>query len=140
MTDSNKTSVFRVLCESLKELGQQEAVNTPQEKLARAQALFLYQIIGLFDGDVTLRSNADRNMSLLRDWVDDLCKIRENLRTTENTKDLNPKPPRSWEVCFCLVLKYQSLTFEVVDICGICPTDHHYGICFLGFVECNDQQ
>ena len=100
MTDSNKTSVFRVLCESLKELAQLGVVNTPQEKLARTQALFLYQVIGLFDGDVTLRSNADRNMGLLRDWVDELCKIRENLRTSESVNDL--KPPRSWEVCLRL--------------------------------------
>ncbi|RDL39692.1 Uncharacterized protein BP5553_04032 [Venustampulla echinocandica] len=96
MTSSNKTSVFRVLCQSLNELKQQQLANTPQEKLARTQALFLYQIIGLFDGDVTLRSNADRNMPLLQDWLDELCKIRENLRTPESMNDLNP--PRSWEV------------------------------------------
>lgn len=116
MTDSNKTSVFRVLCESLKELSQQGVVNTPQEKLARTQALFLYQIIGLFDGDVTLRSNADRNMALLREWVDELCKIRENLSTTETTNDPDPKPPRSWEVCPYPLLKFYLLTLEVVDI------------------------
>ena len=96
MTSSNKTSVFRVLCQSLNELKRQQSANTPQEKLARAQALFLYQIIGLFDGDVTLRSNADRNMPLLQDWLDELCKIRENLRTPESMND--PNPPRSWEV------------------------------------------
>lgn len=117
MTDNNKTSVFRVLCESLNELSQQGAVSTPQEKLARTQALFLYQIIGLFDGDVTFRSNADRNMALLRDWVDELCKIRENLRTSENASDPNPKPPRSWQVCSSTLLTSDLLTLEVVDIC-----------------------
>jgi hypothetical protein len=96
MTSSNKTSVFRVLCQSLNELKRQQLANTPQERLARAQALFLYQIIGLFDGDVTLRSNADRNMPLLQDWLDELCKIRENRRTPESMND--PNPPRSWEV------------------------------------------
>ncbi|KAK9482017.1 hypothetical protein V1527DRAFT_477764 [Lipomyces starkeyi] len=101
MTSSNKTSVFRVLCQSLDELKQQRLANTPQEKLARAQALFLYQIICLFDGDLTLRSNADRDMPLLQDWLDELCKIRENLVTREsmNSVDLgvDPSPPRSWE-------------------------------------------
>lgn len=98
MTSSNKTSVFRVLCQSLDglEQQQQQVASTPQEKLARAQALLLYQIIGLFDGDVTLRSNADRNMPLLQDWLGDLCKIRENLGTPESMND--PNPPRSWEV------------------------------------------
>ena len=96
MTGSNKTSVFRILCQSLNELKGQQLAITPQEKLARAQALFIYQIISLFDGDVTLRSNADQNMPLLKDWLDELCKIRENLRTPESMKD--PKPPRSWEV------------------------------------------
>ena len=96
MTRSNKTSVYRVLCQSLDELKRQQSANTLVEKLARAQALFLYQIIGLFDGDVTLRSNADQNMPLLQDWLDELCKIRENLRTSESMND--PSPPGSWEV------------------------------------------
>jgi hypothetical protein len=117
ITESNKTSVFRILCGGLNELSQQGAVNSAQEKLGRTQALFLYQIIALFDGDVTLRSNADRNMSLLRDWVDELCKIRENLRTDENTNEPNLKYPRSWEVCSQSLLLCYELTLEVVDIC-----------------------
>lgn len=100
MTSSNKASVFRVLCQSLSELKQQQQLaNTPLEKLARAQALFLYQIICLFDGDLTLRSNADRDMLLLQDWLDDLCKIRENLGMPECVNGLDIREtPRSWEV------------------------------------------
>ncbi|KAH8597060.1 hypothetical protein B0O99DRAFT_593341 [Bisporella sp. PMI_857] len=101
MTSSNKTSVFRVLCQSMNELKQQPLSNTPQEKLAKAQALFLYQIICLFDGDPTLRSNADRDMPLLQGWLHELCKIRENLESPEslNSVDMrgDPNPPRSWE-------------------------------------------
>jgi hypothetical protein len=102
MTSSNKTSVFRVLCQSLNELKRQPLANTPQEKLARAQALFLYQIICLFDGDLTLRSNADRDMPLLQNWLDELCKIRENFRTPESMNSVDVEgpsdPPRSWKV------------------------------------------
>jgi hypothetical protein len=102
MTSSNKTSVFRVLCQHLSELKRQQLATTPHEKLARTQALFLYQIICLFDGDLTLRSNADRDMPLLQDWIDELCKIRENLRTPESMVNVDargrPNPPRSWEV------------------------------------------
>lgn len=96
MTTTNKISVFRVLCQSLEDLKRAQSDKTPQEQLARVQSLFLYQIIGLFDGDVTLRSNADRNMLLLQDWVDELCNIRENLTAAESTNKLNPPP--SWEV------------------------------------------
>lgn len=96
ITSSNKTSVFKVLCESLNELKRQQLIDTPQEKLARVQALFLYQIIGLFDGDVILRSNADKNMPLLHGWLDELCKVRENPKTPESMN--SPDPPRSWEV------------------------------------------
>jgi hypothetical protein len=102
MTSSNKTSVFRVLCQSLNELKQQHVANTPQEKLARVQALFLYQIICLFDGDLTLRSNADRDIPLLQSWLDELCIVRDNLTTSEETNGVDLKgdsnPPRSWEV------------------------------------------
>lgn len=120
MTSSNKASVFRVLCQSLNELKQQQQLaNTPLEKLSRAQALFLYQIICLFDGDLTLRSNADRDMLLLQDWLDDLCKTRENLRTQERA-DIRggPNLPISWEVGTPVLFSHfpPSLTAEVVDI------------------------
>lgn len=108
MTTSNKILVFRVLCQSLEELKRVRSDSTPQEQLARVQSLFLYQIIGLFDGDVSLRSNADRNMLLLQDWLDELCKIRENLTTSESMNNL--KPPTSWEVC-----KYILPSFHVSD-------------------------
>jgi len=40
--EQRRTSVFRVLCQSLNELKQQpQLANTPLEKLASAQALFL---------------------------------------------------------------------------------------------------
>ncbi len=102
ITSSNKTSVFRVLCQNIDELKQQTTANTPQEKLARTQALFLYQIICLFDGDLTLRSNADKDMPLLQSWLDELCKIRENLGRSDSVNSVamnrTLSPPRSWEV------------------------------------------
>lgn len=102
MTSSNKPSVLRVLCQNLNELKEQESANTPQKKLARVQALFLYQIICLFDGDLTLRSNADRTMPLLLDWLDELCKIRENDRVSEHANAVemraDPNSQKLWEV------------------------------------------
>lgn len=51
----------------------------PMEKLAKTQALFLFQIIRLLDGDVTLRAQGERDIQLLEMWLSDLCRVRENL-------------------------------------------------------------
>lgn len=93
VTEGNKSIVFRTLHQSISELDRYHTANTPQEKLARAQALFLYQTIRLFDGDLTLRSDADKDMELLLKWVDDLVKVRESI-DYGTLSDL----PRSWEV------------------------------------------
>ncbi|KAH8883952.1 hypothetical protein GQ53DRAFT_406735 [Thozetella sp. PMI_491] len=102
ISDSNKASVFRVLFDipgELKEQQNQHPASTPHEKLARTQALFLYQIIRLFDGDVTLRAQAEKDMSLLYSWLDDLCKIRENLGQINDVDGIGTieNPPKSWE-------------------------------------------
>ena len=138
ITSSNKTSVFRVLCQNLNELKRQQLANGPQEKLARVQALFLYQIIGLFDGDITLRSNADRNMPLLQAWLDELCKIRENLRTRQSINHLDHS--RSWEVGASNFPPTPLTNGSVVDIFWVCPANHRYSLCLPGSVECNVQK
>lgn len=148
MTISNKTSVFRVLCESLNELKRRPFVNTPQEKLARAQALFLFQIICVFDGDLTLRSNADRDMPLLQNWLDDLCKVRENVETSGDTNSTglwkDPSAPRSWEVgssnknSFPILLP--SLMIKVVDLQGVRPANHCHGLHLYRLMESNVQE
>ena len=64
--------MFRALQREGNEIREQTFANTPQEKLARAHVLFIYFSIQLFDGDVTLRADADRDMSLLQSWLDEL--------------------------------------------------------------------
>jgi hypothetical protein len=101
MTDSSKPSVFRVLCEGCVELKAQQTPSVPRERLARAQALLLLQIIRLYDGDITLRAQAEDDMALLEAWLGDLCKIRENLRTPQSIEQPGSRrndPPASWEV------------------------------------------
>lgn len=75
-------------------------VSTPIEKLARAQALFLYQIIRLFDGDVALRSQAEKDMPLFMTWVEELCNMRDNLGGPTVLEDSSVKSPQTidWEV------------------------------------------
>jgi hypothetical protein len=100
MNQDNKASVIRVLCEGLQELKHQGAVTLPRDKLARAQALLLYQIICLFDGDLSLRSQAEKDMPLLSNWIDDLCKIRDNLGWPHEIDSSREQTscPKSWEV------------------------------------------
>ena len=102
VTDSNKSSVFKLLCQGPVDLKRLPETSIPRERLARTQALFLYQIMRLFDGDITLRSQAEKDMLLLEAWVGDLCKIRDNLESPHETGNTGPQisrnKPNSWEV------------------------------------------
>lgn len=73
---------------------------TPTERLARTQALFLYQVIRLLDGDVALRAQGERDMALLGPWLGDLCRLRENLGDVARRGDgaAREQPPVEWEV------------------------------------------
>lgn len=42
------------------------------EQLARVQALFIYQFISLFDGDIKLRAQAEKHMPILNEWTQQL--------------------------------------------------------------------
>jgi hypothetical protein len=102
-TQANTAMVMRVLHSSVRELVDAEAgrvIATPVEKLARTQALFLYQIICLLDGDVILRAQGERDIPLLQTWLADLCKVRENLGDLAQLGDsvMRKQPPGEWEV------------------------------------------
>jgi hypothetical protein len=86
--------------------------STPIEKLARTQALFLYQIIRLFDGDVALRSQAEKDMPLFMTWLDELCNMRDNLEGPEISEDSSMKIPQTidWEVSAGLEIVVDCLT------------------------------
>lgn len=91
--------VIRALHGNIRELLDFESSRTtatPTEKLARAQALFLYQIIRLFDESITLRSQAEKDMPILETWLGELCKIRENLGDLED--GARRQEPIEWEV------------------------------------------
>ncbi|KAI6082283.1 hypothetical protein F4821DRAFT_247514 [Hypoxylon rubiginosum] len=49
----------------------------PIEHLARVHALFVYQMIGLFDGDISLRAVAESHMSALTAWVAEMWENAE---------------------------------------------------------------
>ncbi|KAK0704585.1 hypothetical protein B0H67DRAFT_557360 [Lasiosphaeris hirsuta] len=95
-TPANAAMVMRALHASAAELVDAEAgrsTATPVEKLARVHALFLYQVIRLFDGDIHLRAQGEKDLPLLRAWLDELCRVRDNLGDAAG----RGLPPREWE-------------------------------------------
>ncbi|KAI1086783.1 hypothetical protein F5B19DRAFT_110755 [Rostrohypoxylon terebratum] len=44
-------------------------LSDPLDHLARVHALFVYQMIGLFDGDIAMRAAAEGHMPILTSWV-----------------------------------------------------------------------
>ncbi|KAM7209602.1 hypothetical protein V8F20_000005 [Naviculisporaceae sp. PSN 640] len=82
-TEASMGMVLRALQQDLDKLlaanSSSEIVTTPYEKLARVHALFMYQVIRLFDGDVALRAQGERDMQILERWVLELCRIGDNL-------------------------------------------------------------
>ncbi|KAM0492741.1 hypothetical protein ACHAP6_000894 [Verticillium nonalfalfae] len=88
---------MRVLCEAADELtrpprhsqgngkeaaqapSSETADLTPLDKLARTQALLIYQQIRIFDGDIGLREQAERDIGTLEAWLEDLETYRDNL-------------------------------------------------------------
>lgn len=104
-TPANTSMTIKALSNSASELIDTElcrVVSTPIEKLARTQALFLYQIIRLFDGDITLRAHGEKDMGLLQTWLRELSHLRDNLGDLAQLEDasVREKPPVEWEVSF----------------------------------------
>ncbi|KAF6810737.1 C6 zinc finger domain protein [Colletotrichum sojae] len=106
-TDANKSWAIRAICEGSAEVlrgakdpSASSADLTGHEKLARTQALWLLQTIRCFDGDVSLRAQAERDMGVLEKWLKELEEIRDNFDDVHLLDDssLRQKPPRSWEV------------------------------------------
>ncbi|KAI1310717.1 hypothetical protein F5Y03DRAFT_26402 [Xylaria venustula] len=106
-TPANVPMVMRAVSDSAREFVESETyrvVSTPIEKLARSQALFLYQIIRLFDGDVTLRAQGEKDIGLLKTWLGELCRIRDNLGDTEllSYRELSPVDWEKWVFAECV--------------------------------------
>ncbi|KAJ3577958.1 hypothetical protein NPX13_g2609 [Xylaria arbuscula] len=101
-TPTNTAMVMKAISDSARELVEEEAyrvVPTPIEKLARSQTLFLYQIIRLFDGDITLRAQGEKDLGLLKTWLGELCRIRDNLGDLAllDSTLVRDQSPAEWE-------------------------------------------
>lgn len=78
------------------------AANNVYEILARTQALWMYQVLRVFDGDIGLRAQAERDMTILEKWLLELEQYRDNLAEMclLEEAEVRQRPPESWEVCF----------------------------------------
>lgn len=69
-TAANHDLVFKMLDGKLKALISSSVhIVRPKEALLAVQALLMYQLIRLFDGDETQRLNAERDLGLLESWT-----------------------------------------------------------------------
>ncbi|KNG84658.1 hypothetical protein ANOM_006126 [Aspergillus nomiae NRRL 13137] len=88
-TPETEDTIFRILeAKTANLLNQHHPENTLEEFLAAVQALLIFHIIQLFDGDIRQRSLAEQNMDTLRAWT-----MRLQVRASE----LGPAPTwREW--------------------------------------------
>ncbi|KAH7024799.1 uncharacterized protein B0I36DRAFT_332050 [Microdochium trichocladiopsis] len=101
-TATNRGMVLRVLHENvadLHETADSRNVMTSMERLGRLHALIFYQVIRMFDGDITLGSDAAGDMTVLEAWATDLLKLRDNLdglaRLPQDMR--RERPPETWQ-------------------------------------------
>ncbi|KAL6878614.1 hypothetical protein J3F83DRAFT_240841 [Trichoderma novae-zelandiae] len=91
---------LKVLLDAVREVHRDgERATTHADRLARVQALLLLNSMRIFDGDVSMRAAAEREMSVMLAWVKDLVVVKNELEegfppSVLMTRD---KPPKSWE-------------------------------------------
>lgn len=100
-TPQTKGWVMKLIADTARDIHREgERADTPHEKLARVQALVLLDTIRLFDGDVTLRAAAEREMAQMTLWAESLTEVRRELeREVDLTVPARERPPKTWEVC-----------------------------------------
>ncbi|KAI9172097.1 Transcription factor gsfR2 [Paramyrothecium foliicola] len=96
----NKGWTCRLIMDAARDVHREgELADTPQEKLARVQALLIVQAIKIFDGDIVMRSTAEREMNVLVAWSKDLEIVLNQLQDGKAIDELTSreKPPATWE-------------------------------------------
>jgi len=96
-TPRNETVIFsmvnQAVCRLIKSSESATATWSPNDYLVGVQALILYQIIRLFDGDIRQRANAEGHFAVLEAWT-------SRLQSTNNIfhNDLGPqkRPYEGW--------------------------------------------
>lgn len=85
-TSSNKSTVFHIINDQAGDLIQQHttqtlgvATLTLAEHLARVQALLIFQIIRLFDGDIRMRARAEMDNPVLASWNTEMWQLASRI-------------------------------------------------------------
>lgn len=100
-TPLTKGWTLKVLLDAVREVHRDgERATTHADRLARVQALLILNSMRIFDGDVSLRAAAEREMSVMMAWVKDLVLVKNELEEGLPSAALTArdKPPKSWEV------------------------------------------
>ena len=98
-TPENRAWAMRVLADSAREVHRDgEHAVSHADRLARVQALLVLNSIRIFDGDVTARAMAEREMPVMSAWLKDLMSAIEELEESEGPSFAKEHPPKSWDV------------------------------------------
>ncbi|KAK7430771.1 hypothetical protein QQZ08_002815 [Neonectria magnoliae] len=91
-TPSSQDTVFRIIDDRVNQLIQDHAtqpslalsVLTLADHAARVQALLIFQVIRLFDGDIRMRARAETHIPTLNSWNDQMWqRMTAEMRTTD---------------------------------------------------------
>lgn len=91
-TQRNRSMVFRILDLKIASLMQQSTTWVAiEEFLLGLQALLLYQIIRIFDGDIRQRANAERSFAIMDTWT---VRLHQNYADAEQRSC--DEPHKNW--------------------------------------------
>lgn len=99
--ETNETVVWEIISSMVAKLLQARTGSSVAEHLAAAQALVMFQIIRLFDGDVRARGDGEEVEGVLEEWTDRLA-LRTGLvaeaqeQPSPDTRSLVEKGWESW--------------------------------------------
>jgi hypothetical protein len=90
-TSANEEMVYRILQDRAEQLiqdnvpgispGQSKTTLDTFDHLARVHSLIVYQVLGLFDGDIRLRHLAEQRIPLLFTWADEMLDSASQVAT-----------------------------------------------------------
>ncbi|KAL7944772.1 hypothetical protein V8C42DRAFT_80924 [Trichoderma barbatum] len=119
-TPHTKGWALKVLLDAVREVHRDgERATTHADRLARVQALLLLNSMRIFDGDVSMRAAAEREMSVMLAWVKDLVVVKNELEEGLPASALmtRDKPPKSWESWILLESTRRTIMIAFAVMC-----------------------
>ncbi|KAL7958205.1 hypothetical protein V8C34DRAFT_283746 [Trichoderma compactum] len=119
-TAHTKGWALKVLLDAVREVHRDgERATTHADRLARVQALLLLNSMRIFDGDVSMRAAAEREMSVMLAWVKDLVVVKNELEEGLPAATLiaRDRPPKSWESWIMLESTRRTIMIAFAVMC-----------------------